>query len=378
MNVRKRPKAGGIVVPNAMTNNALWTWDARMRWWDGGMDMPLGMAVPDAGFAFPYDTRFFVENYRRLIDEVAQWDPVPKVIIWGFLRDTHGGKRAALEVATHAAEQGVPLVAGVGSGGYGGVYYEGEHRYNAAHFLRRNPNLAVSNTKVLNGERTQRGMTVDPLNDHVLDWLAEGLGWLMREFPLAGVNLEIGDFFVPESLAARTAGVREEGILDEFLQTLVLHYRGLFERLTIPFDAMDISYANYSKPSVEKLAANPGFATALPDSAICQWTLTSADEESSLDGLLPRRNRGYGHFQSIANGSDARCLRREIAHMVEVADRHHFEGVSMYGEIPPGHGCAQSNYEAFQAYCRNPELALRERPAPRAGSGLAPDAEELV
>jgi hypothetical protein len=355
---------------NAMKNNALWTWDSRMQWYVPQRSKALGMAMPDQDFPYPYDEFFFVENYRLLIDEVAEWDPVPKIIVWGFLRDSHGGIRAAQQVAEYAAERGVPLLPGVGTGGYGGVYYEGLHKYHTKCFLEKNPRLIVRNEKVMNGSRVPRGSTVDPLCDEVLDWLADGIHWLCREFPVAGVNLEIGDFFVPESLSEN---LQESAIQDEFLATLALHYGGLFQRIQLPREKYELSYATYGAPESAKLAKNKGFASALPDEAVCQWTLTDYEEES-VAGMLPARNRGYGHYQSLANGSENICLREPIARMVVSAARNGFEGVCMYGEIPASNPSARKNYAVFRQFCANPDLAAAElRDAQKRNfAGLAP------
>ena len=53
------------------------------------------------------------------------------LIIWGFIRDSHGGVAASRELCRYAAERGVRVLPGVGTSGYAGYVFEGNHRYNA-------------------------------------------------------------------------------------------------------------------------------------------------------------------------------------------------------------------------------------------------------
>src|SRR6185436_8975672 len=77
----------------------------------------------------------FVEDYRRLTDLAAGLG-VKGIVIWGFLRDSHGGIEAAKRVADYATSKSVAITPGVGTTNwYGGVYYEGDHPYNIETFV---------------------------------------------------------------------------------------------------------------------------------------------------------------------------------------------------------------------------------------------------
>ena len=60
-------------------------------------------------------------------------------IVWGFLRDCHGGVKAATELCAYAADRGVAVLPGVGLCSYGGYYFEGNHPFNLDTYLRRHP-----------------------------------------------------------------------------------------------------------------------------------------------------------------------------------------------------------------------------------------------
>src|SRR4029079_6562753 len=63
------------------------------------------------------------------------------VTIYGFLRDSHGGIEAAQEICRYANERGVRILPGIGINSYGGIYWEGNHRYNLSNWLQQNPTL---------------------------------------------------------------------------------------------------------------------------------------------------------------------------------------------------------------------------------------------
>ena len=63
------------------------------------------------------------------------------MILWGFLRDTHGGVEASKELCRYASRRGVRILPGVGTSGYAGYYYEGKNEFNADTWLARHPEL---------------------------------------------------------------------------------------------------------------------------------------------------------------------------------------------------------------------------------------------
>ena len=82
----------------------------------------------------------FLEDYFRLIDFMSL-NRIGGVTIYGFLRDCHGGIEAAQKLCKYAAERGVRILPGVGINAYGGIYWEGNHRYNLTQWLRQRPEL---------------------------------------------------------------------------------------------------------------------------------------------------------------------------------------------------------------------------------------------
>ena len=105
----------------------LWTWDHSTNWelsqigqQEIGVFNPYGK--PPGGF---------LRDYRRVVDFCSR-NKIAAVVIYGFLRDTHGGVEAAKELCHYASERGVRILPGIAIGSYGGIYWEGSSPYNLA------------------------------------------------------------------------------------------------------------------------------------------------------------------------------------------------------------------------------------------------------
>lgn len=339
-----------------LTHNMLWTWDARMRWVPGKETHGTSdMARPDNHFPYPYDKNFFVENYKALIRAVSDWPEIRYIIIWGFLRDSHGGVDAALEIAHFAADHGVGILAGVGTSGYGGVYYEGRHDYNARSFMRKRPDLVVSNRQHTERGIIDRGDTLNPVHPDVIAWLQEGIRWMLDTFPICGVNLEIGDLFVGHSPMAAMQRDEIRNVKSEFFKALAAQYRLLTPSLIANWPERLFTFATYSDCNAGILQENERFLDYLPEALACQWTLTSARERdgATFEGSS-RLHVGYSHLFCHANRTDQSDLTPEIAALCRIADQRSLNGVIIYGEHPSHSGFGAINYAALRRFIIDP------------------------
>src|SRR5262249_5131351 len=107
----------------ALTYRLFWTWDHSTNW---DLDQP-GQQDVGANNVYSKPATAFAEDYRRLIDFMSR-HRLNGLVIWGFLRDGHGGIEAAQEIARYGKERGVRILPGVGINAYGGIYWEGNHR----------------------------------------------------------------------------------------------------------------------------------------------------------------------------------------------------------------------------------------------------------
>src|SRR6266853_2683624 len=86
----------------ALPTSYFWTWDHSTNWM---LDDP---GVLNFGCSNRYLKRpeTYLEDYHRLTDMAAGLG-VKGILIWGFLRDAHGGIESAKRVADYAASKGV-------------------------------------------------------------------------------------------------------------------------------------------------------------------------------------------------------------------------------------------------------------------------------
>ena len=115
----------------------LWTWDHSTNW------DPAQPGGQEDGCGNPYlkPPEAFVSDYERLIDFMADGG-LNGLIVWGLLRDVHGGVKSAQRVCNHARKKGVRILPGVGIMAYGGVYYQGRHEFSMADWLEKYPEMS--------------------------------------------------------------------------------------------------------------------------------------------------------------------------------------------------------------------------------------------
>jgi hypothetical protein len=179
-----------------------WTWDHSTNWelaqvgqQEIGVFNPYGK--PPGGF---------LRDYQRVVDFCSR-QRIAAVVIYGFLRDPHGGIESAQELCRYARERGVRVLPGIAIGSYGGCYWEGDHRYNLATWLRANPQHAATLEKgvgfqiadlafPLNFPRSDYTLSACPSAPETMAWMEEGVAWLAETFDLGGINIEAGDYGV--------------------------------------------------------------------------------------------------------------------------------------------------------------------------------------
>ena len=173
-----------------LPSSYFWTWDHSCNWC---LDDP-GIQSSGCYNAYYKRPETFLDDYRRLTD-LAHGLGIKGIVIWGFLRDAHGGVEYARRVAEYAASKGVAIMPGVGTTWYGGVYYEGTSKYSMTNFLAKHPDARMLDAK---GSPLGYGGNSGACLAHPAyqEWLKESIDWLFREFNIGGVNLENGDFLV--------------------------------------------------------------------------------------------------------------------------------------------------------------------------------------
>ena len=376
----------------ALANSYFWTWDHSANW---VLDDP-GILNFGCHNAYLKQPNTYLEDYRRLTDLAAGLG-VKGIVVWGFLRDSHGGVESAKRVADYAASRGVAIMPGIGTNWYGGVYYEGNHRYNLETFTRHNPSACLIDA---NGKPDGHGAC--PSHPLFIEWLQEGTRWLFDEFAIGGANLENGDFVICHCSACKER--QGKALVGE--PAFWLHqergYQPALKAIQGELNTKLIAWASYkgfipgTNPTGGQDAfmecLRPSLVDRLPQAAVCQWTLTSMLRQSPLPlsayldhgapeeavsgdvwtaGVRPpsKRSVGFLHQGSqwggglAAGGPSASRYKQIVSTIKEAclrASREGLEGISIHGEVSSMHVPWALNYVAFSHFIHWPEDSLRE------------------
>src|SRR5262245_40242365 len=113
-----------------VTTRLLWGWDHTAEW---ELNKP---GAQTWGCQNPYtrDRKTFVQDYTRILKWCGRHG-IDGVLVWGLLRDVHGGVESVKALCDVAAREKVRLLCGVGLNAYGGVYYEGNSPYSLERYL---------------------------------------------------------------------------------------------------------------------------------------------------------------------------------------------------------------------------------------------------
>jgi len=383
-------RAEGIRTP-AGTTGALeppvktrmfWTWDHTTEWWLN----KVGSQTIGAANYYGRNEQMFIEDYTRLINWSGKHN-VDTVLIWGFLRDSHGGVEAAKKLYDVAEKNGVSVISGVGLNAYGGVYYEGSSKYSLENHLKKYPELNAlypddkTILKLGRGPYTPAGGAhACPSRKENQEFIAESLQWLFKNVPVHGVSLESGDTGVCKCELCRER--RQYPVRNASWEDMALMYPLAARAVrSVKSDAM-IWCETYSNPTpyVPKDGHNhPNFGEGkpewadeclakFPDGAMVQWncdhyvspknTLEWTDAGRVKDGRL--RHIMRAHFGTYWGGIRGELAIDWIADMIQKSMSHGFQATALFGTVTPFNAGTELNYLAFENFGSksNPKASL--------------------
>jgi len=320
-------------------------------------------------------------------------------------------------VARYAADRGVAILPGVGTTGYGGIYYEGRHPCNLETYLARHPDRA---NRHADGTRHER--EISPYHPANIEWIERSLEWLYRSFPIGGVNLENSDLMVDHSPAARRARRKlKTGEAEHFKDQYFAYRAALDTAQRLAPDAWNVytTYAGFNTTATARnspahsgdimegahLTGLPYFARHMPPCAIAQWTLTAMVRgqpvplRAWLDDRAPRavyenpnwprdlrpptpRSAGFLHQASQWHRGFPRLRRGDVAvsTFAEGCLRS-FEaglaGISVHGEVSRRELAWDLNYLAMRHWTYHPRSTLAEFAAAELAPRLGGEKEAL-
>lgn len=379
-------QAGGLAVPAeplsgspGLAYRAWWTWDHSTNWelsqighQEIGVFNPYGK--PPAGF---------LADYKRAVD-FASRNRIAAIIIYGFLRDSHGGIAAAQELCHYANERGVRIMPGIAVGAYGGVYWEGEHRYNLSTWLRGHPDIGSALEKgvgfqiadldfPLSFPRSDYTVAACPSRPETMAWMTEAVSWLAETFAIGGINIESGDYGVCGCARCRARrgeredGSRRAGDLESWSYAdMADNFPRLMDAARAKRDDLwlycELQWDNLLDPNAH------GALAGMPEGGIYQhtlnrsyWNRLEATLSRDYVARLPTKTNIFRcQFASQWNG-DRRTERyafngRVFSDMCRNAAETGVEGLTVWGEASPYNAPTELSYLAFGRFGYDPAL----------------------
>jgi hypothetical protein len=346
----------------------LWTWDHSTNWY---LEQ-VGIQEIGAHNYYLKPKDGFLNDYTRLVDFMSE-NRIGGVTIYGFLRDNHGGIESAKQLCQYAAERGVRILPGVGINAYGGIYWEGEHRYNLTNWLKRNPGLRavlgkppafhLPDVPQLWFPENQYTDAACPSKPENARFHQEAIQWLAETFPIGGVNFEAGDYGTCQC-AECTARRQEDTTWS--LRDMALLYPKLFEAATGGREDLWLVCEAYWDNILDPEVLAP--LAGLPDEAIYQfcinrsyWPRLRAGLTQEYVARLPRsQNILRTHMGSQWNEERYELVARRFADMAALAHATGLKGMTIFGEVSAFNTVNEINYLAFARFTYNPRLSWED------------------
>jgi len=375
-----------------------WNWDHSTIWARG---------VPgeqEIGCANPYlkQAKDYLNDYRRIADFMGE-HKLNGLIVWGFLRDGHGGVKTSQEIVSHANERGVKILPGYGTSYYGGPYYEGNHPFNVYTWLSKNPELRIVHERKYGCEPQVVPIpALCPSKSRNQQWLREGAEWFFTEFPgLGGVNLENGDFLMCECEDCKRARERP-GNDPNFYYDMMANQLPIIEVGSKLIPQAWFTFATYTGFNEGAIWPNtwnfkqeqvrtrvPRFVEQYPDTAICQWTYTymvdgwGREPEAQVRkkwpsglrpptkhsiGLLHQGSQGWPApdiwWTKSARGSDSGQRFVDISELIRYTcmrcAEEGLEGLEITGEVSDDSPANELNYLALEEFGWHPDHTMEQ------------------
>ncbi|MHB8972960.1 MAG: hypothetical protein ACYC3X_01345 [Pirellulaceae bacterium] len=371
-----------------------WTWDHSTEW----VLNAAGAQTYGASNLYGRTTEMFIADYARLLRWCGR-HAVDAVVVWGLLRDSHGGIDAAKRLCDVAHAEGVRLLAGVGLNAYGGVYYEGNSPYCLRNHLTDHPELYGLNPA---GERMvfNFGVSGPNASHHACpsqkanqEYVGESLRWLFTTLPqLGGVQMETGDTGVCQCPLCRDR--RQHPVSGFSWEDMAMMYPLAVEAIRSVAPTSWIICETYSHPEpVKNPDQAPGFGEGFPpwaDACLSQFPADVLVQWVCDNFIAPKPKRDWTAAGRVSRARFRHVMRAHmstywgryrgelavdwISDMVQRSVAAGFDALSIFGEVSPFHTGAELNYLALAHYgsVANPaadlDVFLREVAGPLLGN----------
>jgi len=364
----------------AFSKRMLWNWTHCTNWDDDLGRVHQTRHVDANGTLEPYlaQPNGFVETFQNVVDFQAD-HKLNGLIVWGFINDAHGGLASAQSLSKYAKANGVKILPGIGTMGYGGFYFGGNHPFNIYTFLAQHPQVRL----MVQADGQDMPGTPCPSDPVFQQWLRDGAEWYFTTLKdIGGVNLEHGDFFqchCPRCTEQRSRPENDRNYHWDMMTTQV----PVIERGLAINPELWYSYACYDAYDPSLMSNPPKFLAQYPRAAITQWTYTKMIADPILNpagswpfslrpptgtnhsiGLLHQGSHwdvkrqwwGESDKSAVAFGGTYSLVSDLIQQTCRRAIADQSEGLQIVGQIGTASPQNELNYLALEAFSWNPEL----------------------
>ena len=252
------------------------------------------------------------------------------------------------------------ILAGFAVNSYGGIYYEGEHQYNLATWLRRHPELAADTASLPGFQIGDYGYLGFPHGDYTMaslsdrpemePWHLDGLEWLLETVEVDGINFEFGDYAGNDAMAD----------MRRLLPNLIDRARGLKEDLWLVTEIGAWDFI--AEPDAAERVAG------LPDGCAYQFTynksywptVRSRLSREAIDRLPTPTNMIRPHAGSQWNRQRYAYMAADYAELARLAIRSGFAGASIFGEVSDYSVSNELSYLAFAHFTADDDLTWED------------------
>ncbi len=337
-----------------LKHRLLWTWDHSMDW------APLPRSIQECGCSDPYCKRpgDFVEDYARL---TRFFGPLgfTGVIVYGFLRDAHGGVDAAKEICRRARQNGMCVIPGIGVNSYGGVYWEGNHEFNLSHWLDRHPELEAVGRRPLSPYQRM----ACPSRKENLEWHKDAIRWLCETFDIGGINFETGDYGLCQCERCQRRSNRATSWAFQDMAELLPPLMEQAEKARPGILPICECYFDNVHDAAPLAALN-----ALPANALLQFCINlsylprflAEMSPEKVAQLPPRRKVIRTHIGSQWNDQRHGFVAREFAQICRKVAEIGMDGVTIFSEVSSSKTVHEINYLALASFLEQPDLTWEE------------------
>ncbi|MFC4224251.1 glycoside hydrolase family 20 zincin-like fold domain-containing protein [Lysinibacter cavernae] len=387
----------------ALAYRTFWTWDHSTNW-------ELNqIGHQEIGVFNPYGKppQGFLRDYQRMVDFCSKHQ-ISAIVIYGMLRDSHGGIPAAQELCDYGKYRGVRVIPGLAIGAYGGVYWEGDHKYNLATWLAQNPEFAAEMERgvgfqlkdlsfPLNFPKSDYTRTACPSRPESIAWMEDSISWLVDTLRPGGINVEGGDYGVCGcALCIKRRGDRELASRRDHNAEFWSHadMADNFPRLFNAAKSIDSDLWVYCELQWDNLLDEDAHEplSTLPKGGIYQhtfnrsyWDRMKTELTSAQVAALPTKtNVIRSQFACQWNGDD-RTERYAFnapvfAELSKKAEDVSMQGLTVWGEPSPYNVSSELSYLAFGRFGYDSSLTwadfVASDIAPRVGG--AGEAEAFI